>query len=442
MTVIRFPTFSLQPPNMAADMCPKLSCNICSNPFSDPRLLPCLHVFCKSCLETHQSQNEGTLTCPSCYKVSLSSPSQLPRHLKIEKDAALIKLQQQTGNETSCGSCEEQKKLEAYCEDCGSAICPDCVSSHKKLKIFKGHKVLPLETNQQSSSISINTVVWCSEHTGEIVKYYCSDCKRLVCGECIVDHKEHEWERIDQAAEQEKKELLSLLPDVEKAISPLVKAVNTIDCIIESANNNRDQLKRKINDTFEQISETAKKRRLDLLREVDESTAAKKTQLEIQKEGLQKIKDGLELAFETGTVACNEYVDVEMLAVKDYIHMTSSALVHDSRVVETHPVCSNNLTLQLDNNILENVSSVGKVKESFFTHSTNFSRQKQLIILPKPFQPSDLLNKCLTEEHVDSESDSNDPSSEDSSSSTPRRLVVKHSGKSSDDYCSSDCESI
>ena len=65
-----------------------LSCKLCSKAFTDPRLLPCLHIFCKSCLESLQSQNEGSLTCPTCYKTSPLPPADLPRHLRIEREVA------------------------------------------------------------------------------------------------------------------------------------------------------------------------------------------------------------------------------------------------------------------------------------------------------------------------------------------------------------------
>ena len=49
------------------------TCTLCSSPFADPRLLPCLHVYCKGCLESIVNET----TCPSCYKITDITPSQL-----------------------------------------------------------------------------------------------------------------------------------------------------------------------------------------------------------------------------------------------------------------------------------------------------------------------------------------------------------------------------
>ncbi len=335
-------------------------CCICSNPFSDPLLLPCLHFFCKSCLDTQQSENEGILTCPSCYETTTCQPSQLPRHLRIEREASLLKVQQQTSNETICGSCEGQNKLEAYCEDCALPICSDCINVHKKMK---SHNIVPFG----SEADKLMPVVMCSQHSNETIKYYCIDCKTLVCSKCIIDHKEHNWERINEAFKREKTELQSLLPKAEEAISPILEAaVDAINSIIENTNDTRVRLKRKINEKFDEITETVKKRQDSLLCEVDGSSIAKTTLLDIQKEGLEKIKNGLQLVLETGTAACDEYVDVEFLAIKDYIQRAFDTHIEESHSVNLQPECRDNLILHLDDNfILESISNVGNVCPEF-----------------------------------------------------------------------------
>lgn len=39
------------------------TCSKCEDPFTDPRILPCLHSFCLKCL---QKLSESTLQCPEC----------------------------------------------------------------------------------------------------------------------------------------------------------------------------------------------------------------------------------------------------------------------------------------------------------------------------------------------------------------------------------------
>ena len=46
-----------------------MNCIICLDTYTDPRLLPCFHVFCLKCIKrlpTHSSDGQPSLTCPEC----------------------------------------------------------------------------------------------------------------------------------------------------------------------------------------------------------------------------------------------------------------------------------------------------------------------------------------------------------------------------------------
>ena len=305
------------------------------------------------------SQNEaGTLTCPSCYKITPDrTPSQLPKHIKKERDAILDKTQEQLSSEDTCGSCEEKSVLEAFCEDCGSLICSGCINNHKKMKPLRLHTIVSLKSDQSIS----HKLPQCSIHSNKSVRFYCSSCTCLVCSECISDHKEHEWQPIKDAAESEKEEISSLLPSMESAITPITGAIEKVDNVIESVIAKRDELKENIHETFDKIAEITKKRRSELLEEVDKASLAKTTQLDMQREGLVKIKDALQLTLDTGTTVCSQYDSVELLAVKDYIEKASQSYMKEAQSVELSPVCINNLTWVADESMLESLQNYGEV---------------------------------------------------------------------------------
>ena len=53
-----------------------VTCQLCSQLYTDPLMLPCLHSFCKSCvIKTVEAQD--TITYPSCNEASkmVSPPS-------------------------------------------------------------------------------------------------------------------------------------------------------------------------------------------------------------------------------------------------------------------------------------------------------------------------------------------------------------------------------
>ena len=346
-------------------MASNLSCKSCSKSFSDPRLLVCLHVFCKDCLEPLYSQDEGTITCPTCNKTSsCKPPAQLPRHLRIERDSTLTSIQQNP-QETLCDGCDKNNKAKAYCEDCSSPICSDCVSSHKRLRVFKKHSIVSLT---QSQPVAVKRVS-CILHLQEAIEYYCNTCSCLVCSECLFTrHKEHEWCPIDntELLKKEKDELQSVLSGVEEGISPIVKAAKNINDVVKRIRVNKDRAKREIDKTFKQIADAVENRRLELIQEVENSAIAKSTRLEIQKEGLDKISTGLQLALESGNTACKEYSSTEVLAVKGTIFKASNDLLQESRSIDLQPVSNGSLSVAIDNTqLIESISSLGSIVTAF-----------------------------------------------------------------------------
>ncbi len=187
--------------------------------------------------------------------------------------------------------------------------------------------------SDQSTYIS-RKLPQCSIHSNESVRFYCSSCACLVCSECISDHKGHDWELVKDAAESEKKEIILVLPYVEDAITPITKAVEKVSSVIESINTKREELKENIRETFDEIINIAKKRRSELLEEVDKASLAKTTQLDMQREELVKIKDALQLSLDTGTTVCSQYDSVELLAVKRYIQTALQSYIKEAQSLQ------------------------------------------------------------------------------------------------------------
>ena len=302
------------------------------------------------------------MTCPTCYKTSPHPPASLPRHLRRERESALSRIQE--GGQIKCGSCDEGKQAEAYCENCNLNVCSTCIGIHKVLKAMKSHKVTPFHS-VQLESIPVPSVS-CLVHSDQTLMYYCTKCSCLVCGECLLHaHKEHEWKQLNEVGEEEKAELQSVLLEVEKAIPPLEENIKRIDTVVKRAVTSGEKITGEIDDIFRQINSAVEKRRLELLQELKSSVTAKTTQLEIQKEGLEKIIAGLRLALDSGKEACNEYSSVEVLAVKTFIKEASTSFLEASRSEDHRFIDSSTLRVAINTSkVLEVVSTLGSILTS------------------------------------------------------------------------------
>lgn len=114
----------------------EVMCPLCLDVFTDPKRLPCEHVYCKDCLHglALRSINE-TISCPECRKdtvlpkldvTTLSTAYQVNRLIEMYKKS----LETEEVTTPRCSTCEIHKSqfLTSFCKTCKSLVCPDCVS--------------------------------------------------------------------------------------------------------------------------------------------------------------------------------------------------------------------------------------------------------------------------------------------------------------------------
>ncbi|XP_011407495.2 PREDICTED: E3 ubiquitin-protein ligase TRIM71-like [Amphimedon queenslandica] len=109
-----------------------LECSVCLNKYKDPRILPCHHVFCKTCIDGLKVQENG-LKCPTCSSTCREMASldgimnrSFPPAFHINNLLDLrLDEQEQEVLDLSCPV--DKKPLDFFCEKCLDLICKDCV---------------------------------------------------------------------------------------------------------------------------------------------------------------------------------------------------------------------------------------------------------------------------------------------------------------------------
>ena len=199
------------------DVKKELECPVCQEHFSqinEPKILKCLHTFCKTCLEGWIRQHrEGQLSCPTCRQITEcpnSNINSLRSNLFYKQMLEIVEAYSGQGEEDSpqCGLCGEKKPLKFYCFECNSFLCNDCVGVHKKGKIFSGHHVKDIG-NFESSDMNdyARRSNYCKTHIKEI-RFYCERCQSCICIECaILEHQDHNKISLEQGLENIKSEI-------------------------------------------------------------------------------------------------------------------------------------------------------------------------------------------------------------------------------------------
>ena len=109
----------------------QVTCGICLEPYKQPRLLKCFHVFCEQCLKDLVKREGQSLPCPQCRQDTPLPVGGVPDlqgafyiHSLFDIKGAL--------SSTSCCTTHPEKEAEFYCKQCDQLICSHClVSGHR-----------------------------------------------------------------------------------------------------------------------------------------------------------------------------------------------------------------------------------------------------------------------------------------------------------------------
>ena len=235
------------------DLEQEITCAICHEHYTDPKVLPCCHYYCKKCIH-HLALRTGIekpFPCPECRKDTTlpeASVDNLPTAFFVNRMKEVhSKLQLAHGKvEAKCEACQEDK-AEAFCRQCTKFICADCVRSHQKMKkLFPGHKISTLEELKEGGAEEIliqePSHEACKVHK-QSMSVYCYDCNTLICRDCTIkDHRDHNYEFVLVAAPKTREELTQQLGPLKESQESLFHAIKKIQNAIAEVEGQGDSV--------------------------------------------------------------------------------------------------------------------------------------------------------------------------------------------------------
>ena len=281
-----------------------LKCGICLELFQDPRSLPCLHTFCRECIQRSLNEENHSLKCPVCRaKHELSEGAgPLPVNQYALQKLPLKRLQQQREDNggphqlVECKSCGEQAVMVAWCYDCVAIICQSCVASHKKLAIFREHRVAKIPAEGETevvprASSAIMAIPKCLTHIDQNLKHFCVPCSELVCSDCLLtgSHAGHEHSLVDEARrslETGVKELGSLVKEKNEEFSNYLEKANKAE---GKALEYSEHMKCEVNNVFDGIVASVEAQRNEALQSVSQGVKEIWSQKEMMEVSLAQL---------------------------------------------------------------------------------------------------------------------------------------------------------
>ena len=307
------------------------NCKKCHNHYDDPRMLPCLHSFCKSCVGqlVIQTGSKKTVRCPTCYSTSplpLKGVDVFPRNVRLSYEATITKYEAQIKSKSppSCDECRRDPPLEtvSFCCTCRSFLCKECHTQHTlSRKTWVYHKIIILKQPSDTQStlkqnIPQPSIACRSQHPEKTVEFFCTDCSVLVCVQCaLIQHRGHKFEELNKLSQKKRveiKESVQTMPDsITKLEETLANGMNTKKELKVSKEAVDDQICK----AFKEMREELNRKEKALLAKSSEISIAKETSLTIQLEELTSLKDHMVACTAVVAEVQESYNDTELLSV-------------------------------------------------------------------------------------------------------------------------------
>ena len=132
---------------------PHITCGVCSKPYKDPRILPCLHSFCLQCLH-HEIQKSGSqqmFQCPICERntsIPEGGANVLPQnfHLGFEVEVAGYMSKMVNNSDVACDHCIDGDNGPAvvFCCTCHQFLCKVAYEYYRTDRHYSKHNMVGL----------------------------------------------------------------------------------------------------------------------------------------------------------------------------------------------------------------------------------------------------------------------------------------------------------
>ena len=289
----------------------QLTCPICLDNYTNPRVLPCLHVFCEHCLGrlVLRDAENLTATCPNCRRetrlpqegVAGLPPAFYINHLFEVKDT----LRKVTDpNKPHCEKCEDGD-AKGYCRDCGTFVCEACITMHRKWKEFAEHEIATLgqiEADVSQLAPPKKVAMKCSKHPSKNSKIYCETCNELICRDCTVKaHRDHQFDLVGDCFPKHRDAIVASLQPIKQQVDIVNQAVAEVDARSTRIAENGDTIKRDIQAATNELIRALKAREQQLMAEVDQIVGQTSKTLAAQRDHYQLTQ--------TQLASCLEFVE-------------------------------------------------------------------------------------------------------------------------------------
>ncbi len=255
-----------------------LTCPECLDVYKTPKELPCMHIFCKTCLDAILGRS--------------------PSKLFIE-----------------CLTCHKQHEVPVG----GVSHFPNSVFTNNILEAWIQLNPRFTEESLQAKARAPLDPKICPQHTANELKLFCETCQVVICFQCtLIDHKGHRYDLVTDILEKNKEDLQLLLGPVESKVADAERVLAKVSSRYQETFTQRETIEQNINAFFDEAQLILNARRKALLNKLHVETKDKLISLDTERNRRKSIHNQLygSAKLLKEAIARN---DMEMLQAKENI---------------------------------------------------------------------------------------------------------------------------
>ncbi|KAM9001115.1 E3 ubiquitin-protein ligase TRIM45 isoform 2-T2 [Sarcophilus harrisii] len=344
----------LSSPSVSLGSLGKTRCPMCMELFKVPRILPCLHTFCTTCLEKLEpfsvlalrpsdletspegarpwdkppppppppappQESQLSILCPVC-DTEVDLPPGGVKSLTMDHLAVNEVLQQNLQEDTPgvvCDLCSD-REVDNRCLTCKVNLCQFCSQAHRRQKKTSSHSVMPMKDLKGYSQIGKQ--IMCSIHPAEELNLFCEQCDQPMCGVCVLgEHRGHTYDLIGNIIHKHGNSMRELLHSTQPHVGSLERALAQIEGVGSALRCRMDALSADIREFCDGYITAIREHRDQLLKQLEDLRIQKENSLHLQKLQVEQLLADLRTGVEFTEHLLSNGSDLEILITKEVV---------------------------------------------------------------------------------------------------------------------------
>ena len=353
----------------------EVSCSVCSDLFTDPKHLSCLHSFCLKCLRGWYETCGGgdAIRCPKCQTFSQVPASgdlkDLPTSFYLNGLIDVLAIKECSKTQVKCGNCDQKTSVVTYCFQCCIFYCEECLIGHNIMRDKKEHRILAVKEFQDKDYEDVlRRPVFCSRqgHQKKKLKLFCKECETVVCQTCVMlDHNGHKLTLIEEEAENQRLEIKTVIETRRHNLDETMNVVAQLDEDYAKVIHQGETLKANVQQFADGLIKIIQAKTQNIIDEVENQTKKSIESLTAKRGEIQRRINVIESSLEEADKLLKRSTSAEVVQLKKTLQTIfqgvdqTEPIVHDPSSLEAFVFLENRKVLDVVNG--EDVGSLEEV---------------------------------------------------------------------------------